>query len=388
MRIAVFASSYHPHLGGVEEVVHRLARAHHALGHETIVITNRWPRDLPRNDSHEGVAVHRLALRAPIASLKSKATYLATTRQVTAQATRLVGDHRADLVHVHCVSTNALYASRVAHRLGLPIVVTAHGELTMDADQLFQRDLRSQQLLRRIGAEASAFTACSGKTLADVEAFLGTPFGARGTVILNGTDTDLFGSAAPVVRPRPYVFAIGRHVPQKGFDLLIRALARVERDAPLDLVLAGDGPEHDALAKLASTLGIGDRVELIGRIDRGATAAWMRGAALIALPSRVDEGLPLVAIEALASGRPLLATRSGGVGEVATDGISALFVEMGDVDALAEGIRRLHDDPMLAARLGDAGRRRAAELDWTAVAEEYAEVYRRVLAARPARSGR
>ncbi len=373
MRIAVFASAYHPSLGGVEEVVRQLAFAYRDEGHDPIILTNRWPRDLPAHERLDGLDVRSDAFRSPTESWKSKATYLATTRLAHRQTLAVLRAHGSDLVHVQCISTNGLYAHRAARALGLPLVVTTHSELTMDASAIFTRDRFARRFLGALARDADRFTACSARTLADMEAFLGVRFGARGAVIHNGVNVADFAGAEPWPRARRYLLALGRLQPQKGFDLLLDAFAAAGTD--LDLVLAGEGPERAALADRVRRLGLDGRVELFGRADRPTTARLMKGAAFVVLPSRTDEGLPLVALEAMAAGRALLATRTGGIEEAVTDGVHGLLVGKGDVAALTAGIVRLTDDHGLRERLGAAGAVRARDFSWTVVGRRYLDVF-------------
>lgn len=380
MRIAMFASAYHPSLGGVEEIVRQLASVFHDEGHQPVILTNRWPRDLPAHERLDGIDVHRIAFRSPTDSWRSKATYLATTRLARRETVAVLRAHGSEVVHVQCISTNGYYARHAARALGLPLVVTTQGELTMDASGIFTRDHFARRFLGDLARDADRFTACSAHTLADMEAFLGVRFGDRGAVILNGVDAAGFGGAEPWPRARPYVLALGRLQPQKGFDLLLEAFAAADPD--LDLVLAGEGPERDALAARTEHLGLTGRVELFGRADRATTARLMKGAAFVVLPSRADEGLPLVALEAMAAGRALLATRTGGIEEAVTDGVHALLVDKGDVAALTAGIVRLADDVGLRERLGAAAGLRARDFSWTTVGRRYLEVFAEALATR------
>ena len=75
MNIALFASAFHPHIGGVEELVRQLAHAYHREGHGAIVVTNRWPPGLPEFEEYEGIPVYRLAMRTPGGSLRERAKY-------------------------------------------------------------------------------------------------------------------------------------------------------------------------------------------------------------------------------------------------------------------------------------------------------------------------
>jgi len=157
-------------------------------------------------------------------------------------------------------------------------------------------------------------------------------------------------SLAPKTR---LVLAVGRLVEQKNHALAIRALAEVPNAT---LAIAGDGPLRPELERIAAEAGVADRVVFAGL--RPDARALMGAADAIVLPSHW-EGLPLVALEALASGTPLVATEVRGLRGLVTDGREALLVPAGDPQALAAALRRVLDEPTLAASLAE----RAREVD-------------------------
>ena len=139
------------------------------------------------------------------------------------------------------------------------------------------------------------------------------------------------------------------------------------------MAIAGRGEEEENLRRLASELGIADRVRLLGLrddIDRVLAAGD-----LFVQPS-LSEGLPLAVLEAMSAGLPIVATRVGGVGEAVVDGETGLLVEPGDAPGLALAVRRLLDDPIALASFGESARRRARpEFSVDAMAAHYEELY-------------
>jgi glycogen(starch) synthase len=385
LNVALFASAFHPHVGGVEELCRQLAMEYRRRGIGVAVFTNRWPRDLPAFEMVDGVDVHRLAMRVPAEGVKAKVSYALTTGAVRREMLRLLGELRPDVLHVQCVSCNAAYALAAQRAMGLPLVVTLQGELTMDATRLFQRAAWAKRTLRQSLTAADAITACSGQTLAEAEAWFGEPFGERGRVVYNGISVG-DADAEPFEHPRPYVLAIGRHVAQKGFDVLLRAMAALVADPAFghDLILAGEGAEHGALRALADQLGLGGRVVFPGRVDHAAAMRLFAGCSFFVLPSR-HEPFGIVNLEAMAAGKALVATRVGGVPEIVTDGGNGLLVPGEDAAALAAAIGRLAADGNFRERLGQNGKARAAEFTWPATADQYVQVYETVLAASGAR---
>jgi len=174
------------------------------------------------------------------------------------------------------------------------------------------------------------------------------------------------------------VTCIGRLVEQKNQALLLKASARLVQQGRRNLVVVfvGQGPDEEALRNFALELGISDRVRFLG--VRSDILDVLLAADLVALPSRW-EGTPLIIQEAMAAGRPIIATRVGGVPELVKDGVTGLVVASGDVDAMVKGIDLLWMDPSLRRRMGGAAATMALErFDRTIAAAQYLALYRRV----------
>ncbi len=189
--------------------------------------------------------------------------------------------------------------------------------------------------------------------------------GASVHLVHHGLDRLLFapppapGSARDGTDPRDPVrlLAVGRFHPKKGFDVLLRALARVDRHVVLTLV--GFGPAERRLRRLARTLGIEPRLRWTGPLDQPAVRALYRTSDLFVLPSRVTpdgdrDGLPNVVLEALSQGLPVVVSRATAAVEVVTDGVTGRLVPPDDPDALAAVLAALVSDPAARRRLGQA----------------------------------
>ena len=159
---------------------------------------------------------------------------------------------------------------------------------------------------------------------------------------------------------QPLVFALGRHVGYKGFDVLIRAMAQLPQAR---LALGGTGPllaQHQALAR---ELGLGDRVHFPGRIADADLPAWYHACDVFCLPSvGLTEGFGLVQLEAMACGKPVVCSALGnGVNYVNRNNETGFSFPVGDPVALAKMIEVLLDSPQLARQMGLAGRAVATE---------------------------
>lgn len=381
MNIAIFASAFHPHFGGVEEACRNLALEYKARGHTAVIFTSQYPHDLPARETVQGIDVWRFPFELPSGSLPGVINFARQFPRDLGQVTMLVKRLKIDILHVQCVGPNGLYALGASLRTHLPLVVTTQGERTMDAGKLYEKSHVANWTLRRLLARADYVTACSEQTLDDIKQFSGLSLRANSRAVYNGIALDEFQSPAPpYAHPRPYILGIGRAVPQKGFDVLLDAYARLVQarpDAP-DLIIAGDGPERASLQAQADALGLAGRAHLIGRADRPTAVALFRGCTLFVLPSR-QEPQGIVNLEAMVCGKPVVAANVGGVPEVVLDGETGLLVPGEDAPAFARAMEALLAGPDRARALGEAGRARAlSRFTWARIADEYFDIYRAV----------
>ena len=381
MKIALFPSAFHPNLGGVEELTRQLAHALRRRAHQVAIITQRWPRDLPEYEEFEGLPVHRMAFAgAPqgwnAGALKARAQWNNRRRAAEIETARIVAESDADIVHIQCAGPNAYYAHHAARALKLPLVLSAQGELTMDATGLYQKSGWMRGVLRDVLRDAAQITACSRDSLNDIENFAQPlSLDGRSRVIYNGISLADFAAAPDAATPpRPYVFAMGRFVRQKGFDVLIEAWKRTELDE-FDLIIAGAGPEKVALEALATDA---PNVHFWGRAQRADVVRLLRGCAWFVLPSRV-EPQGIVNLEAMAAGCAVVASRTGGVPEIVLSGQTGVLVEPNNIEALASALKEMAAQPARRAALGAAGLKRAQSFDWDAIAAQYETVYRAAL---------
>ncbi len=291
---------------------------------------------------------------------------------------RAVAEVDARLVHVHDLYPSGAAAWRLCEEVRLPYVLTVHG---LDLySNLANPRWRSQIIAAARGAAAIV---CVGTPLAqDCVAELGVD-PARVLVIPNTYDTTRF---VPLARERSADGAIrlatlGRLSREKGHDLLLRALAmRLAAGSSLKLTFIGDGPELPALEALADELGVGDHVTFTGTLLGPDVPSAFAESDVFVLPSR-SEGFGVALIEALATGLPVVATRSGGPADIVgpDDGV---LVEAGDASALAHGIADVvanldrFDTQRIAMR---AAERYSPE----AVGTRLVRLYREVLAGEP-----
>lgn len=302
--------------------------------------------------------------------------------------TRLLQAREIELVHAHFAS-DALIVAPSARKLALPLVVTLHGyDVTLLTAQPGRRGRRYRRRMAALFAQADLLLAVSEHI--------------RNTAIRLGADpakVRVHHIGVPVLpeepgRPGPVhdVLFVGRLVPKKGAEDLIRAVAALPSGRTVRLAIAGAGPLEEELRALAADLAVA--ADFLGQVAPPRIRELMRSSRVVAVPSKTahsgdTEGLPTVAVEAGAAGLPVVGTRHAGIPEIVLDGRTGLLVDEGDVAGLAASMDRLLGDEAIRARLGAAARERVLEhfdlARQTAVLEEH---FSAVLAARGGAAGR
>ncbi len=282
----------------------------------------------------------------------------------------LVRRHRISLIHVNSIGRMTFYAGLVGRWRGVPVLW--HVRV---GDSGGWRDRILARLVTRIVVNSDAVA----------RRFSGCP-GARVTRIHNGVDLGRFtpGPPPPDLRAAlglppgaPVVGSVGRFVAYKGYDHLLDAAQLAQEKIPeAHWVLVGDGGLRGALEEQRRALGLERVVHFAGWQPRVAEHLALFD--LFALPS-LGEHFGRVLLEAMAMAKAVVATDAGGVPEIVLDGETGLLVPPADPAAIAEAVVTLLQDPVRAARMGEAGRRRvAAEFSLSRHVEAVEALYREV----------
>ncbi len=356
MRILHLAKYYWPRSGGMERVVQDLAEGAAALGHEVSVVAVE-SRIGGRVGGRQRSTVTRVFSFGALGSEEIAPGYLTAARR------------RADIIHLHHPHPLADIASLLRSRR-TPLVVTQHQDVRRPGYTMLAR-----AVLRR----AAAIVVPSRAHMALSQELEG--FEAKTEVIPFGIDESRWSdlSRRPLDAAPRAVF-IGRLVKYKGLDVLLRALERVP-DLRLDIV--GTGPEGPRLRTLTQALALADRVRFLGECPDDDLPRRMAEADFLVLPSvSVEEMFGLVALEAMAAGRPVITTAvPTGVREVNVPGETGLEVPVHDVRSLAEALDTLARDPFMREKMGEAGRHRVERyFTRQLMAERHLALYERVLA--------
>jgi glycosyltransferase involved in cell wall biosynthesis len=346
--------------GGAEMVMLRLAEALRERGHEIVPVGPAtgcgW---LAEQFRQRGFQPEQFLLRRPL------------DWRCAHGMTEMLRRRGVDVIHSH-EFTMAVYGTASARWLGRPHVITMHGNQTMTTRWRRRAGLRAAFRL------SDAVVAVSR----DTKRFLDAQLGVRADVIRivpNGVPTpvgerDAMRQALRLAPEELLVLATGSLVPRKGHAVLIKALAAQPPDIPWRLAIAGNGPERGALEALVASLKLDSRVQLLGHRDD--VGDLLAAADIFAMPS-LWEGLPLALLEAMAAGKPVVASATSGIPEAVTSEKNGLLTQPGSVPELDMALTRLLTDAPLRCRLAVCAERTARTVySIEAMTAAYDDLYR------------
>ena len=328
-------------VGGAEHHVVGLASALLEAGHE-VVLACSIEGSLATTARQSGVQVRPLLQR--LVKRRVSPSYARALK-------KLLAEHDFDLVHAHMYASAAAAALATRHR-SEPLVLTEHSQAAWRG-----RTARlCSRLLYRRAARIIAVSDQIRRRLIDQDCVPDT----RIDVIPNALpklEREPFASV-PHERPGPVVGVVARLQPEKGVVYVLRAATQVVKHQPrARFVIVGDGPERARLTNLAAQLGLAAHVIFLG--FRPDATSMIPSFDVLAVPS-LSEGTPLVVLEGMAAGVPLVASAVGGIPEQVRHGEQGLLVPPQNPDALAQALLAVLGDRALGQRLGAAGRARVA----------------------------
>lgn len=257
-------------------------------------------------------------------------------------------------IHNHFADSSGSVTMLAAELGGIPFSMTMHGPALFYEPRWWRLDEKTAQ---------AAFVSCISHFCRSQAMYFSKPdYWNKLKIVHCGVDPAAYGRA-DTPRGKNVIF-VGRLAAVKGVPILIEAFARVlARHPDAHLSVVGDGPERAQAETRVNGLGIGGQVTFHGYQSMAEVAGLLSHADMMVLPS-FAEGVPVVLMEAMASGLPVVASRVAGVQELVDDGISGFAVPPGDIDTLVDRLDRLLSDPVLCARMGAAGRAKVeAEFD-------------------------
>ncbi len=359
-RICLVTHFFPPHMGGIEKVSYEQSKRLTKSGYQIDVLTSKIKG---RNEHPEkGIRVfhystlnlaERIGVPYPILSIEAYKKFAQVIKN-------------CDLVHAHGhVYMSSYLAGKVAKKYNKPFILTQHNtfidyqsllnilehlnDLTVgkavlkDADRVITVSKETMKYVRRLGADKS-----------------------KTSVIYNGVDIDRFhprnkGESRKKLglpKNRKIILSVRRLVYKNGLDTLIESASLVARDHPDTLiVVVGKGPSRKLMEDRIKELGIEDNIKLTGFVPDRLLPVYYDAADYFVLPSASGEGLPLVLLEAMACGLPVVATTVGGTPEIIMHMKNGVLVPARNPEAMAETISKLLSEERLGPAIGEEARR-------------------------------
>ncbi len=364
--------------GGVQRHILALDRAFRRAGHQVTIIAPcsadlAWFEPLPPN---------LIPITGPVLPLPTSGSQVRVvlSPRLSRRIRQIIAQERFDIIHLHeplmpVVCLLALYHAHL-HPTTLAIG-TFHAYRDENAGYEYARPI-FHRLMNRLEGRIAVSAAARD--------YIARYFPGNYRLIPNGVDVALFGrpDLKPIARfadGRPTILFAGRLEKRKGFNHLLRAFERVKQALPHARLIAVGGfnaEQSEPFIRQVQMEGL-EGVHFIGRVADEELARYYRTADLVCAPSTGFESFGMVLLEAMAAGRPVVASDIPGYREVVRHEVEGLLVPPGDEEKLAGALVRLLSDPEMQRRLGDNGRTRADLFSWERVAGRILDYYHELL---------
>ena len=356
---------YPPVIGGLEQWAQNIAERQGA-GVRILIVTGRV-KGQPNFETKNTVSIFRTSLFALNDLSHSSWLYILTTIPfILFRSFVLARRSRVGAFHCHGFISGAMgFILSLATRK--PFIGT---EQSVGWSREGSRFLRSMVYRR-----AAACIAASNAVAEEFEK-LGVK---RIEVIPNGVDVRVFTRRGKVETQKYVILSVGRLEKVKGHRYLIEAFGRIKQEIPgARLILVGDGSERNNLEKQTQELGLEKEVEFVGEVRHEELPRWHWGANVFVMPS-LSEGFGITAIEAMAAGVPLIATRVGGLVDIVRDGETGMLVEPRNSQQIQQAVVRVLEDKVYADKLVQNATHKAEEFDWQKSTRKVRSIYRSMI---------
>jgi glycosyltransferase involved in cell wall biosynthesis len=383
MRLLLINNEFPPIGGGGSTVTKYALRYLVKAGHDVVLITSRY-KDLPHREVLDGAQVIR------IPAIRRYKDFAASWELVIFGISALfytlwyISRRRVDFIQAYFAVPAGWVAWVVSYVRHIPYGVYFGGSDIPNSNPSRFKALYPfiTPLLKRIWRRAQFRTVCSqelvrlGKASDPTSEFL---------LIPNGVDTQRFKPITRVPNPQVKILFIGRLIPRKGFQRVVRALPRLKELArvPFKVEVVGTGAAREELDLLAESLNVSDLLQYAGAVPYDRLERAYQYADVFVLTS-LSEGMPSVILEAMGCGLPIIASNVGGNNEIVSEGKNGYLIEGDDIELLAQRLALLVNDKKLRETMGTESRELALAYDWQKIMGEYNELYLRYAAPRNA----
>ncbi len=373
MKLLLISTRFFPYKGGVEEVMERLSHSLIKKGQGVAVLTGMESRFLEVSrpiEEKDGITVKRVWMSLP----RNLMGYLAfPVRFVRAVKILLkfVENNKPDLINFHFPDDASLYVWLLTLKFkDIPLVLNIHGnDIISFANKPFYKLFIKKLLIK------SKFIIVNSTYMRDEVLKYDSDLKSKTLIISNGLDLDYIASVSEAkIMQKPYIFSVGRLVKKKGYDILIKAFHQASLP-DLHLVIEGSGEELSNLKSLVDTLKIQDKVLFTeGKLSHDRKIAYMKGGVFGVMASR-NEPFGIVALEFLAAGTPLVASKTGGLVDLLKDNETGLFFENENINDLEAKIKYMFVNSGLRMKISVNGLEAVQKYGWDNIADQYIAVY-------------
>jgi glycogen synthase len=367
MKVLYWTEQVSPYIGGVELMTDDFLAALTDAGHEVNVITRKGAltADGPTVPGTD-VPAHYFPFKRALVNNRFD-EIASITRQIGALKAQL----KPDLFHLNFCGPSPVFHLRTlaAHRA--PTLMAIHA--------LPESEPSKTGVVERLFAAADWVVAPSQAVMERTRHWFPQII-SKSSVIYPRLNLPAL-ETRPLPFDRPQLLCLGRVVPDKGFDLVVDALASIVRVVPdIQLTIAGDGTDKPRLEQQARELNVHDKIVFRGWVAPGDVLDLINTATIVIVPSRWYDPAPLVVFQAAHMGRPVVGSRTGGIPELVVDGVTGLVVDKDDSGAIARAVIHLVQNQDETRRMGQLAESRARNvLGWQQCIDAYHALYRELL---------
>jgi len=378
LRVALCTDYFYPCIGGVQSHVAGLASELERRGHEVTILVKQPKTDLSNSSiliSHNRIIHMESIFPLPTIIVPPK----------PADVREVIRRERFEIVHAHHAFTpTSLLSISAAEKLRIPSILTNHTIfLASNARYVWAPVSYILYPYRKYINKACLITAVSRAAAKFIEHFAD---GKKIIVVPNGVDVKRFESIEKNIQPnlseKPIILYVGRLVYRKGIHVLVRAMPLILKEIPnAHLIIAGKGYMNSSIRMLIKSLNLEGNVTMLGFIPDEKLPELYASSHLFVMPSLYCESFGITLLEAMASGKPVVASNVGGIPEVVKDGVVGLLFRRGDAEDLADKIIRVLSDCNLARSLASNAKELVKErYSWSVVADKIEDIYEKTLA--------
>lgn len=353
---------------GVSEFIKLLPPALKAVGTESLVYTSGSSRELigPTTPMSNGT----LCYEGPYA----KPAWFVSKKNILPLA-EFCKKEKIQVVHAQGTYRSGFMAMELHKLTGIPYVITSHGDIApVNSERMNRKKIlrRCQKILQHAAAVTHLTPAMAeiSHQIYDTK--------NKSTIIANGIDVSDWPPYQNLAE-KNYLLTIGRLIPEKGFHILIDAYAKLhQKGIQTSLVIAGTGPFENELQRQAKQLGLAENVIFTGYIsgdEKKRLIAESQAILFAPQPAIWEEAFGLVQLEAMAAGKPLIASDTAATRYLHTLGLQTSFARPDDTNDWAEKITQLLLDPILRKKMGMINKENVHQFDWKNIANQYQDVY-------------